>query len=207
MPEWFDAVVFGATLPFRAAAEVALFVPTIATTAIAETIHVIVDPDHDWDATRDYKEARNVLGKVAGVGLGIGGIVATGGVGLALAGAAATNCASNINEKSEKLLDGNCSSSEEAHLRMGMAVDTFGFVGNAAKVGMDGFGIAPDVLGPMRLASRSVGVPLGLVMKITPQAHKKYQKMSAAEQALEAASMGISLYKFQELLAELDLFY
>jgi hypothetical protein len=207
MPEWFDNVLFGATLPFRAVTEVALFVPTIATTIIAETAHKIVDPDHDWDATRDYGEARNVWGKVAGVGLGVGAIVASGGVGLVVAGAAATNSASNINQKCEKILDGNCSSSEELNLRLGMAIDGCGLVGNAAKLGIDGMGLSPDILGPLRLVSKTVGVPMSLVMKFTPQAHKKYQEMSAVEQALEAASMGISLYKFQELMAELSELY
>lgn len=207
MPEWFDAMLFGASLPFRAVTEVVLAVPTITTTVIAETVHKIVDSDHEWDATRDYKEARNIWGKVAGVGLGVGAIVASGGVGLAIAGAAATNCASNINQKCEKLLDGGCSNSEEVNLRVGMAVDACGIVGNAAKLGMDGLGISPDYLGPLRLTASVVGVPMNLVLKITPQAHAKYQKMSAAEQAIEAAAMGLSLYKFQMLLEELARVY
>lgn len=207
MPEWFDAVLFGATLPFRAVAEVALAVPTITSTVVSETIQKMVDSDHEWDATRDYKEVRDILGKVAGVSLGVGAIVASGGVGLIIAGAAAANCASNVNQKCEKILDGNCSNSEEMNLRLGMAVDGCGIVGNAAKIGMEGFGLSPDILGSMKLASGIVGVPLGLVMKITPQAHKKYQRMSVVEQALEAAAMGISLTKFQMLIEELSRLY
>lgn len=203
MPKWFDEFVFGATLPFRAATEAVLFVPTLAVTTVAETIHKVVDSDHDFDPFRDYEEARGIVGKTAGIGLAVGGILATGGAGLAVAGAAACNGASNINQKAEKLVTKKCSSTEKDMLHIGMAVDACGVVGNAAKLGMDGLGCSPEFLGPLKTVSSCVGLPLGLVMRITPEAQKKLSKMSPAEQALEAAAMGISLYKLQQLLEEL----
>ena len=211
MPQWFDAVLYGTTLPFRVVTEVALAVPTITTTAIVETVNKIADSDHKWDATRDYKEARDAYGKVAVIGLGTGAIVASGGVGLVIAGAAATFCASSMNKKCGKILGRNCSRSEEKKLRIGMAADGFGIVGKAlGKVSnrrMDNFGIFPDLLESMKLVSSKIGVPLGLVMKITPQANAKYQQMSEAEQASEAAALGISLLKFHKLIKELPTLY
>lgn len=88
-----------------------------------------------------------------------------------------------------------------------MAVDACGLVGNGARLGMDGLGVSPDLLGPLKLTASVVGVTLNRVLKNTPQAHAKYQKKSAAEQALEAAAMGLSLYKFQMLLEELSRVY
>jgi hypothetical protein len=203
MPDWFDAVLFGATLPFRVATEVVLAVPTVTTCVIGETICKIVDSDHEWDITNKYEEVRDLYGKVATVGLGVGAIVASGGVGLVVAGAAATCSASNMNQKCEKILDGNCSKSEEAELRIGVAFDALGVVGNAAKIGMDGLGIAPNFLGTLKLAAATVSVPYNLAKKITPEAYARYQKMSMAEQAIAAAELGLSTYKFQMLLEEL----
>lgn len=207
MPEWFDAVIFGATLPFRATAEVVLAVPTFTTTLVSETLQYAFDSDHEFDPTRDYKAVRNIYGKAAGVGLGVGAIVVSGGTaGLVLAGAAACNGASNMNQKAEKVLNG-CSSSEEMECRIGMVADACGIAGNTVSLAANGMGFQSEYLGHLKLISRTVGVPLNFVMKITPEAYRKYQKMSPAEQAIEAAALGLSTYKFHELLVELGELY
>ena len=197
MPEWFDNLLYGATLPFRAVAEVALAVPSITSTVISETLYKIADSDHEWDPTRDYKEVRGIWGKIANISLSAGAIAASGGVGLVVAGAAAINCASNMNQKCEKILSGNCSSLEERNLRFGIAVDGFGILGSSAKIGMNGLGLSRGVMRSIKLGSGIIGVPLGGVMKFTPEEIANYQRMTPQEKAMEAADLGISIYKFE----------
>lgn len=92
--------------------------------------------------------------------------------------------------------------------RFGMVTDACGIAGNAVSLATNGMGFQSAYLGNLKLISRTVGVPLSFVMKITPEAYRKYQKMSPAEQAIEAAALGLSTYKLDELLLELgELYY
>jgi hypothetical protein len=201
MPEWFDAVLFFATLPFRVVTEVVLVVPTVTACVIGETILKIADSDHEWDFTNKYEEVRDLYGKVATVGLGVGAIVASGGVELVVAGAAVTKFASNMNQKCWKLKIS--SKSEEAELRTGLAIDALGVVFNAAKLTMDALKISSIFLRSLRLAASTVAIPYSIVNRINPEAFERYQKMSVAEQAIASAELGLLTYRFQLLLEEL----
>lgn len=207
MSNGFDDFVYGATLPFHAAKEISLFAVSAPLALMTESVETMLDSDHEFAFSRTNEEYRNVVNKVAGVGIGIGAILASGGTaGLVMASAAMCNSASNINEKLKLISDG-CSDTEEALLRVGMAVDTCNFIGTSATVGMNGFDFSANILEPLKLASAAIGVPINVCLKVTSDIHAETKNLPTEDKAIKAAELGLSLFKFEQLLQELDAVY
>jgi hypothetical protein len=200
MSSWVYQLIYTLTVPLRVVMDAAVENSVSVTSNLMQTQQIFeISPSNQTQSTEN---ARKTMRRATGVVLGVGSITLTENSALAIAVGSVIYNGSKMNRKSEKLMQER-PETKERFIQMGMFADALGVLRNSAKLGMDGFGFFPEVLGPIRLITNIVGIPLKLFLKTSRQNQKRFEKMPRSEQTFEAFSMGVYVWKLQLLLEEL----